>query len=401
MRYGEAYDSLVPDDTLTQAWTPDHPGKMLRQMLDDKGWTQDGLATITGHRRQTISDIVAGKSGISPDMAVRLAAALGNEPADWLRWDSAYQLSLVATDSSAVERRARLYEIAPIRDMQKRGWVKETKDLDELEAELELFFGGSLAEGVRFPVATRRTDPLEDLNPAEKAWCFRARQLAAGFPLTAVFDASRLDAAETKLRKLAAYPKEVLRLPQMLAYYGIRFVVVEPLPGAKIDGAAFWIDDSPVIAVSARWDRIDALWFTVIHEFMHIKNGDAYSVDVNLLQEADSGFVVFAISEKDAERLANEQAAELLVPQAELESFIRRVSPMYAATRIIQFAHRVKMHPGIIVGQLQHRRELNYSAHRDLLVKIRGLVTETALTDGWGHSMSPKRHLAGGQRGGE
>ena len=358
-------------------------------MLSGKGWTQDTLATITGHRRQTISDVVAGRSGISPDMAVRLAAALGNEPADWLRWDSAYQLSLVATDSSAVERRARLHEIAPIRDMQKRGWIKETKDLDELEAELERFFGGSLAEGVRFPVATRRTDPLKDLNPAEKAWCFRARQLVAGFPLTAVFDASRLDAAETKLRKLAAYPKEVLRLPQMLAYYGIRFVVVEPLTSAKIDGATFWIDDSPVIAVSARWDRIDALWFTVIHEFMHIKNGDAYSVDVNLLQEADSGLVVVVISEKGSERRVNEQAAELLVPQAELESFIRRVSPMYAATRIIQFAHRVKMHPGIIVGQLQHRRELNYSAHRDLLVKIRALVTETALTDGWGHSMSP------------
>ena len=63
MRYGEAYDFWVPDDTLTQAWTPDHPGKMLRQMLDDKGWTQDALATITGHRRQTISDVVAGKSG--------------------------------------------------------------------------------------------------------------------------------------------------------------------------------------------------------------------------------------------------------------------------------------------------------------------------------------------------
>jgi HTH-type transcriptional regulator/antitoxin HigA len=49
----------------------------------------------------------------------------------------------------------------------------------------------------------------------------------------------------------------------------------------------------------------------------------------------------------------------------------------------------VKMHPGIIVGQLQHRGEIGYSAHRDLLAKVRAIVTETSLTDGWGRTISP------------
>jgi HTH-type transcriptional regulator / antitoxin HigA len=369
---------------------PEHPGKMLRRLLDERRWSQDELADIIGCRRQTVSAIVAGKSGITAEMAVSLGTAFGNDPAEWLRRDAEYQLSLVQSDKSDVEQRAYFYGLAPIRDMQKRGWIKETDDLAAMRKELERFFGGPIDDGIKFPVAPRKSDPLTAMNAAERAWVFKAKEMAANFPLAAEFFPGKLAAAEKKLRQLAAFPKEAQHLSRMLAYYGIRFVIVEPLPGARIDGAAFWLDEcSPVIAISARWDRIDAFWFTVIHEFIHIKNGDAASFDVNLLQEADKGIVAVVESDDEAEQRANQQAAELLVPQAELNEFIARVSPLYAATRIIQFAHRIRMHPGIIVGQLQHRGELRYSAHRDLLVKVRTLATDTALTDGWGHSMSP------------
>jgi HTH-type transcriptional regulator / antitoxin HigA len=365
----------------------DHPGRFLKEMLAQKGWTMDELAVITGTSRQNLSLIITGKRGVTPDMAVILAAAFGNTPNEWLKWDAEHQLTLVQADPSAVEAKARLYEVAPIREMQRRGWIKETTDLSELEAELTRFFGGPIRDGVSFPVATSRTIRLEDLNPAEKAWCFRARQLASSVPV-AVFDRDRLAVAERKLRQLAAFPKEVKRLPQMLAYYGIRFVVVEPLAGARIDGAAFTVDDAPAIAVSVRWDRIDSFWFTVMHEFAHIKNGDTFSVDVNLLKE-EKGYVLVALATNEAERLANSDAAATLIPPAELDSFISRLSPLYSAERIIQFAHKVKIHPGIIVGQLQHRHEIGYSAHRDFLVKVRAMITETALTDGWRQGTAP------------
>jgi len=49
----------------------------------------------------------------------------------------------------------------------------------------------------------------------------------------------------------------------------------------------------------------------------------------------------------------------------------------------------MKIHPGIIVGQLQHRNEINYGSNREMLVKIRSAVIETALTDGWNRSITP------------
>ena len=361
-----------------------HPGVMLRCMLAERHWTQDSLAAITGHSRQAIHDVVSGKRGITPAMAVRLAAALGNDPVDWMRWDSQHQLSLVATDTTEIQELATLFASAPVREMQRRDWIPNTTSAPALGHALRAFF----RSGDAFEVAFRRSNAARTLSPPERAWLFRARHLAASSAFVAPFEPGRLTAAQRKLRQLAAYAKEVERLPEILAYYGIRFVVVQPLRGSQIDGAAFWLDRSPVIAVSLRWDRIDALWFTVMHEFMHIKNGDPGSLDVNLVDH-DPNAVPLTDSPDPAERRANEEAAHLLVPKAELDSFIRRTSPVYGSTRIVQFAHRIKMHPGIIVGQLQHRGELSYGAYRSFLVKVRHYLVHTALTDGWGRAIGP------------
>ena len=367
--------------------TVQHPGEILKQKLKEKGWTQSEFAAITGKSKKAISDIARGSAGISPHMAVVFAAAMGNTPQEWLNWDYLYRLSLAARDTvGAVQQKARLHEIAPVKDMQRRGWLRQTRDLSELEEDLKLFFGcDSIDSDIQFPVAARRSDTLGEINPAERAWCFRARQLAVSLQ-AAKFSPRRLAAAEKKLRRLAAYPKEARHLSTVLAEYGIRFLVIEPLPTARIDGVTFWLDDGPVIAVSLRYDRIDWFWFTLMHEFWHILAGDAYSIDTDLV---GGGGLTIALVEDDAERLANERAANSLIPKVEIDSFIRRVGPLYSKDRVIQFAHKLKIHPGIIVGQLQHRREIGYSALRQMLVKVRDAVVSTSLTDGWNQTIAP------------
>ena len=268
--------------------------------------------------------------------------------------------------------------------MVKRGWIRNNLDAAELKAELEAFYESDvLASAVQFPVATRRTVSLDDLNPAEAAWCFRARHLARSM-LANQYNPDRIEKAQTALKRLAVHPREARHIPTVLAEYGIRFLVIEPLPNVKIDGAAFWIDAGPVIALSLRYDRIDGFWFTLMHEFMHVRFGDPISIDAGLV-DGTKGVAVMLV-EDEAERRANREAANALIPAGEMDSFVRRVGPLYPRTRVIQFANRLRTHPGIIVGQLQHRQELGYMALRDVLVKIREFVTATALTDGWGNS---------------
>jgi HTH-type transcriptional regulator/antitoxin HigA len=373
--------TMAPVTQKSNESRPDHPGKVLRQLLAARGWTVEHCADVMGFARQHVSGLLSGKVGVTPEMAVALSATFGNEPADWLRWNAEHQLSLVQVDRADVQRRVELFNQAPIREMQRRGWITTTDDTETIESDLQRFLAD--ADGV-FAVATLRRDASEPLSASERAWCLKARQMAIKMPFVAPFNEKRLATAERKLRQVAAYEQEASRVAELLAYFGIRFVIVEPLPGAKIDGAAFWIGDSPVIAVSLRLDRIDAFWFTVFHEFMHIKYGDAYSVDVGLVDEGEHGLTI-ATANSEAEDRANKEAAGALVPQHDLETFIATTRPRYSATAIVQFAHLIKMHPGVIVGQLQHRGELSYSSHRGFLVRVRRMVTDHAATDGWGH----------------
>jgi HTH-type transcriptional regulator / antitoxin HigA len=363
------------------------PGDVLRQMLEELGLTQDELAAITGRSRQQIIDIIANRRGITPEMAIALAAATGTQATYWLNLDSAYQLARTPGDFVEVQRRARLYEIAPVKEMQRRGWIADTKRIEELESELKRFFEAeSLDQPPEFPVVLRgKGNQLTDLSPTQRAWCFRARHIAKALP-AATFDQSRMASLKRELRLLAAYPNEVRRVADLMRIYGIRFVVVEPLPASQIDGAAFWLDEAtPAIAMSMRFDRLDYFWFTLMHECAHIEHRDALSIDTDMAVEERGQPLM-----KDfIERRADEEAAAALIAPDELESFIRRVGPMYAKPNIIQFAHRIKIHPGIIVGQLQHRAEIGFKTNREMLPKVREYVVSTAVTDGWDHQISP------------
>ena len=362
-----------------------HPGAILREKLEARGWTQDELVAITGKSRATIAKIIAGNVGISPEMAAILAAAFGDAPEDWLKWSGQYELSLVDAPVDAIGKRAKLYADLPIRDMQKRGWITLSADPVVLQAELDSFVGTQSADSLAFPIAARKSDPLTELSHREKAWAFRARQLAAALPV-AEFEPSAIPSLVKKLRILAAYPEEIKKLAQTLSIHGIKFVIVEPLAGARLDGATFWIGESPVIAMSARFDRNDNFWFTFFHELGHVIARDAFSFDSHGTTDEES----FSIGDAKAEAKANRFASDTLIPNSEMESFIRRVAPLYQESRIIQFSNRVKMHPGVVLGQVQKRGEVSYGAHRKLIVKVRDLVIRTSLTDGWGNSISPK-----------
>jgi HTH-type transcriptional regulator/antitoxin HigA len=362
------------------------PGMFIREELEKRNWTQEDLASVLGRQLSVVSRIITGKTSITTDTALALAQALGHTPEFWLNAEAAYQLSRAEKTADDVHRRAHLYEIAPVKEMEKRGWIKAGGPIEEQERAICQFFEiGSIDEPPHVASAMRRSSPTAALSPSQTAWCFRARQLTRTMPIDP-FDERQMRSLNRDLRILAAYPAEAKNVPAVMQGHGIRFVVVEHLSGSRVDGAAFWLDEqSPSIAVSLRLDRIDNFWFTLMHECSHIEHHDAVSIDVEMGQEER----VQPLMKEDIERRADEDAAAALVPPDELDSFIRRIGPIYAEPNIIQFAHRIKMHPGIIVGQLQHRAEIGFGSHKSLQPKIRAHVISTALTDGWGVELAP------------
>lgn len=364
--------------------TPRPPGEFIRDELLRRSWSQDDLAHVLGTGKARMNKIINGTQELSPEIALALETAFGVSAQTWLEREAAHRLARTTTDTREVRRRARLYDLAPVKEMQKRGWIGPTESIEDLESHLAKFFGVSdLSEEPTLSVAMRKSAPDQKMTLAQRAWCFQVRALARA-NLASRYDESRLPSLVEKLRKLAAFPQESRKVPTLLAFYGIRFVVVEPLTGGGVDGVALWLDDqSPVIGMSIRYDRIDNFWFVLFHELEHIKHKDAFHVDSDPPEQSDA-------IKSEAESRANAGASSTLIPTDLMKSFVLRTSPLYSKEKINQFANRVKIHPGIIVGQLQNRKEIGYYSGREMLVKIRQTVTSTAITDGWGQTLSPE-----------
>jgi HTH-type transcriptional regulator / antitoxin HigA len=356
------------------------PGDFIRGELDARGWTQGDLAQIMGRPLQAVNELISGKKQITPDTALGLAKAFGDDDAlYWMNLESVYRLSKAKPADEAVGRRANLYSRFPIRELMKRKWIDPSDNLDVVEHRVCRFYRiNNVNEQPCFPHAAKAMR-YDERGALQWAWLYRADQLARAIHPSS-YSESKLKAATDKLRQLLPAPEEIKRVPQILAEAGVRFVIVEFLPGAKIDGAAFWIDGMPVIAMSLRFDRVNNFWFVLRHEIEHILNRDGQVLlDVELTER---------LQRKETlpveEVRANEAASEFLVPKEQLESFIEKVRPLYSEQRILLFARHLGVHPGLVVGQLQFRDELPYTHFHRYLVKIREIITQAALTDGWG-----------------
>lgn len=72
---------------------PPHPGAIIKQLcLEPLGLTVTETAQALGVSRKTLSSILNGRAGISPEMAVRLSLAFGTSAESWLNQQTQYDL---------------------------------------------------------------------------------------------------------------------------------------------------------------------------------------------------------------------------------------------------------------------------------------------------------------------
>lgn len=367
------------------------PGEIIKDELEAREWSQADLAEILGRPATVVNEILRGRRAITPETAQGLGAAFGVDPQFFLNLESAYQLWKVSQQKGHDEniaKRASLYEGKPVRELVKRRWIEPSESVDVLEARVISFYEvkNFVERPSLWPVAARTPD--RELSWSHWAWLVRARRLGRAAPIRGPFTDARLQEAIERLRGLLLAPQEARHAPAVLAEAGIRFVVVEHMPKTKWDGACFWLNEkSPVIAMSLRYDRIDYFWHTLMHELRHVEHRHALSGYVPL-DEDIFGEAANTTLRPQVESKVDRLAADTLIPTSEIENFIARTAPLYSKSKIIGFASRLRIHPGIVVGQLQHRGEIGWGYGRDLLAKVREFVVSSGLTDGWGSFVS-------------
>jgi len=255
--------------------------------------------------------------------------------------------------------------------------------MKNVETELMRFFGVNSLEDIEIlPHAAKKTAVSSDPTPPQLAWLYRVKKIASEM-LVMAYSPQVVISALSKLRLLTGSPEEVRKVPRILAECGIRYTLVETLSSAKIDGVCFWLDDrSPVIGMTLRHDRIDNYWFVLRHELEHVLQLHGRTIAM-LDAELEGERAGTGPSVSEEERVANEAAADFCVPKKMMDAFIARKAPFFSERDLIGFARTIKVHPGIVAGQL-HFRTGRFDRFRNHLAKVRTIVAPNAIKDGWG-----------------
>lgn len=357
------------------------PGEFIREELEARDWTQEVLAIILKKPLPAVNEIILGKKAITADTARALGEAFGTSPELWLNLERDYRLAMATESDDGVAKRAKLYSTVPLTEMVRRQWIEWSDDVDTLERNVLSFFRADSIDDIKVGrFAARKSTDYGTTTIAEWAWYCKAIKMAELVPAKKYNEKAFATAGLRGLRRLMGDPEETRHVPRILSDYGIRFVIVKHLPKTRLDGATLWMDNKksiPGVALSMRFDRIDSFWFTLIHELKHILNKDDPGPESNLVGQDRQ-----PTEEKpEIERIADDFASEFLVPEQDLTDFIRRTKPLYSKVKINQFANRLGVHPGIVVGQLQHRREIGWGHSREKLVKVSEIVATSALVD--------------------
>ena len=83
---------------------PPHPGELIGDSLEELGMSITAAAKGLGITRQQLHNLIAGRSAVTPEMAVRFEKALGSTADMWLRMQMNYDLARIRKQAFNIKR---------------------------------------------------------------------------------------------------------------------------------------------------------------------------------------------------------------------------------------------------------------------------------------------------------
>lgn len=349
--------------------TVTHPGETLAEKLEEMGMGIKEFALRTGKPEQTVIKVINAESSITPDMAVRFEDVLKIPAHFWMRHQRSFDEALARNKrKDAIESAVEWVKEFPYAKMASFGWVQPTRRVDEKVEALFQYFGVSNHHAweayyygkklkLNFRISLAHTN-----KPFALASWLRQGELQANQMQASEYDASAFKSNLKEIKMVMAnHPNNFFKeLQALCSTAGVKVVHTPCLPGAPIHGSTRWINDTPLIQLSARYKQNDIFWFTFFHEAGHIlKHGKKYisleNVDYDEKEvlkekEADQFAIDWTFSEKEEEEV---YAAKPL-----------------SENDVISFAEKFGTHPAMIIGRFHHKRLLPFSMGRQFIKPI-------------------------------
>jgi HTH-type transcriptional regulator/antitoxin HigA len=328
------------------------------------------LARRCGRSAKLITEIILGKAPLEPETALQFERVLGMNATVWLNMEAAYRLHLARVDD---ERRLAQHDSwaqqFPIRELERRGYMTKAKGSVDRVRQFIQFFGVGSVEACRdrseemVEVAFRHSPSFTSSKEALLVW-LRMGEIEAEKIECAEYDRNAFIEALRQIRKLTILPIEeaVPRATELCARAGVAFVIVRPVGRLALSGISRWLTPrKAMIQQTLRHLSNDHFWFTFFHEAAHLLHHSRKSVFID-----GRGF---GNASDEEESQANAWATEFLVPQQATAAF--EAAGRFHDDDVVEFAEGLGIHPGIIVGQLQHRRLIGFSQLNHLKARFK------------------------------
>jgi len=338
------------------------PGEVLQEALEERGLTQSQLSERMGRPKKTINEIVNGKAAITSETALQLERVLGIPASFWSSLELNYRDVLAkADDRERMRPWLSWLDQIPLVHLINRGWISKEKDpLDQLRVALDFFQIASPDQWhrvIEVPQVLFRKASTFSADPAAiAAWIQRGKHQAAGMRCEP-FNLKVFRASLDKARRLTLDPDPNRFIPELQALCakaGVAVLIEKEVPGCRVNGATHWLTkEKAIIQLSFRYLKGDILWFTFFHEAGHI-----------LLHEKGEVFLETGKYEGILEGEANRFAENHLIPDCDFAEFL---SGGISLDSVIQFAKRIEIAPGIVVGRLQKENQIPHGGQWESL----------------------------------
>ena len=346
------------------------PGETLRDLMEERALSQAELARRLGRPSQAINEIIAGKKEITEDTALELERVLQVPAHFWLAREARYREFLARQrDERSREQQLPWVNQFPLKALQEAGQLPAGRLTPAFKTQLVdpllRFFGVASPEGFKAQYGQMQTQfrfakPKQQTDTAAISAWLRMGELAAAALPTAPYSAAKFEAALPAMRAFTVRPAPEIgpALVALSAAVGVALVFVPALPGTHVSGVARWLNGKPLIQLSLLGKWNDAFWFSFFHEVGHILKHPVRSV---FLDDSAAADAVQSPEEQEANRFAE----DMLLPKALRQEL--QALPLTQAS-VQAFAKKAQIHPGIVVGQLQHRGRIGYG---DALTKLK------------------------------
>ena len=346
-----------------------HPGIILMDELNDRQLTQAEFSAIIDRPARTVNEIIKGKRGITPETAEVIGAALGTSADMWLGMQAEFDLFILNQKrqgkNQEIRKRSELYNLFPIADLVRRQYIKTKKKVDELEHDVLTLLGVTSLDDFRSrSLALYRTSDGDIVQSYLKSWILLGKSKATELKGIGEYKKTKLTDFAPKIRTYSKRGEGIKEIILELNKIGVRVIVLPHFSKTRVDGAACWLDNkNPVVLLSLRYDRIDNFYFTLLHEIGHLLLHDATKtfVDIDIYRQTDN----------QQEKEANEFATKSLgLENVSDELKYQELTPSVLSRK----SNQLEIHPGLLIGHLQHMQLLEYSSYRKLLTRISGSI---------------------------